>query len=95
MKSFKEYLKEERDCKAEYAKMYGGSNPTAKQKLARKKKTSRKRILRQLGREGKSNDGKEIDHIDGNALNNRPSNIRIISIAKNRSKDNNKWRKNK
>ena len=94
MKSFKQYL-QERDCKAEYAKMYGGSNPTAKQKLARKKKTSRKRILRQLGREGKSNDGKEIDHIDGNPLNNRPSNIRIISIAKNRSKDNNKWRKNK
>ena len=68
MKSFKQYIEEERDCKAEYAKMYGGSNPTAKQKLARKKKTSRKRILRQLGREGKSNDGKEIDHIDGNAL---------------------------
>ena len=93
MKSFKEYLEEDRDCKAEYLKMYGGSNPTAKQKLARKKKTSRKRILRELGREGKSNDGKEIDHKDGNALNNHPSYIRVISRAENRSRNNNKWRK--
>jgi len=83
---------EARDYKAEYAKMYGGDNPTPKQRKAMKKKTSRKRILRKMGREGKSTDGREIDHKDGNALNNGKKNIRLVSRATNRSKDNNKWR---
>lgn len=86
-------LAEDRDYKAEYAKMYGGANPTPKQRIAMKKKTSRKRILRKMGREGKSNDGKEIDHKDGNALNNGKKNIRLVTRATNRSKDNNKWRR--
>ena len=85
-------LTEARDYKAEYAKMYGGNNPTPKQRKAMKKKTSRKRILRKMGREGKSTDGREIDHKDGNALNNGKKNIRLVSRATNRSKDNNKWR---
>jgi hypothetical protein len=86
-------LVEERDYKAEYAKMYGGDNPTPKQRHAMKKKTARKRVLRSMGREGKSNDGKEIDHKNGNALDSRPSNLRLVSRHTNRSKDNNKWRK--
>ena len=86
-------LAEDRDYKAEYAKMYGGANPTPKQRIAMKKKTSRKRILRKMGREGKSTDGKEIDHKDGNALNNGKKNIRLVTRATNRSKDNNKWRR--
>ena len=85
-------LVEARDYKAEYAKMYGGDNPTPKQRKAMKKKTSRKRILRKMGREGKSTDGREIDHKDGNALNNGKKNIRLVSRHTNRSKDNNKWR---
>ena len=85
-------MEEERDYTAEYAKMYGGDNPTPKQRKAMKKKTSRKRILRKMGREGKSTDGREIDHKDGNALNNGKKNIRLVSRATNRSKDNNKWR---
>jgi hypothetical protein len=84
---------EERDYKAEYAKMYGGDNPTPKQRRAMKKKTARKRVLRRMGREGRSNDGKEIDHKNGNALDSRPSNLRLVSRHTNRSKDNNKWRK--
>ena len=86
-------LQEERDYKAEYRKMYGGDNPTPKQRKAMKKKTARKRVLRRMGREGRSNDGKEIDHKNGNALDSRPSNLRLVSRATNRSKDNNKWRK--
>jgi hypothetical protein len=86
-------LAEDRDYKAEYAKMYGGANPTPKQRIAMKKKTSRKRILRKMGREGKSTDGREIDHKDGNALNNGKKNIRLVTRATNRSKDNNKWRR--
>jgi hypothetical protein len=89
----KQGVHEERDYKAEYAKMYGGDNPTPKQRRAMKKKTARKRVLRRMGREGKSNDGKEIDHKNGNALDSRPSNLRLVSRHTNRSKDNNKWRK--
>jgi len=86
-------LAEDRDYKAEYAKMYGGDNPTPKQRRAMKKKTARKRVLRRMGREGRSNDGKEIDHKNGNALDSRPSNLRLVARHTNRSKDNNKWRK--
>jgi hypothetical protein len=86
-------LAEARDYKAEYRKMYGGDNPTPKQRRAMKKKTARKRVLRRMGREGRSNDGKEIDHKNGNALDSRPSNLRLVARHTNRSKDNNKWRK--
>jgi hypothetical protein len=86
-------LAEDRDYKAEYRKMYGGDNPTPKQRKAMKKKTARKRVLRRMGREGRSNDGKEIDHKNGNALDSRPSNLRLVARHTNRSKDNNKWRK--
>jgi hypothetical protein len=89
----KQGVHEERDYKAEYSKMYGGDNPTPKQRRAMKKKTARKRVLRRMGREGRSNDGKEIDHKNGNALDSRPTNLRLVSRHTNRSKDNNKWRK--
>jgi len=88
----KQGVHEERDYKAEYTKMYGGNNPTPKQRVAMKKKTARKRVLRRMGREGRSNDGREIDHKNGNALDSRPSNLRLVSRHTNRSKDNNKWR---
>ena len=39
-------------------------------------------------------DGKDIDHKDGNPLNNSPSNISITSIEFNRGRNNNKGRTN-
>lgn len=89
----KQRVYEARDYRAEYLKMYGGNNPTPKQRRAMKKKTARKRVLRRMGREGRSNDGREIDHKNGNALDSRPSNLRLVSRHTNRSKDNNKWQK--
>ena len=35
-------------------------------------------------------DGKDVDHKDGNANNNSPKNLRMMSVAKNRSRNNNK-----
>jgi len=88
-------LDEARDYRAEYLKMYGGDNPTPKQRKAMKKKTARKRVLRRMGREGVSTDGREIDHKNGDALDSRPSNLRLVSRHTNRSKDNNKWRRSR
>lgn len=34
--------------------------------------------------------GKDVDHGDGNPLNNKPSNLRIMSRKKNRGRNNNK-----
>ena len=31
-------------------------------------------------------DGKDVHHVDGNPLNNRPSNLKLISRSKNRSR---------
>ena len=49
---------------------------------------------RQAIRDGlvKLGDDKDIDHKDGNPMNNSKSNLRVMSRSKNRSRNNNKWR---
>jgi len=38
-------------------------------------------------------DGKDLDHKDGNPLNNSSKNLRMVNRSFNRGRDNNKWRK--
>lgn len=97
MISFLQYItitEADRDYTAERLKLYGGKNPTPKQKAARAKKVNRVLARRELEGEGRvsKGDGKDIDHKDGDALNNSKGNLRVMDRAANRSKDNNKWR---
>lgn len=50
-----------------------------------KKQRNRNKNRRDAMKSGrvKKGDGKHIDHKDGNALNNRPSNLSVISAKKN------------
>jgi hypothetical protein len=78
-------------------RMYGHGKPrselTPKQLANRKKKVARTRARQESnesGRTKKGDDSVEIDHKDGNAMNNKASNLRVISRKKNRSRNNNK-----
>jgi len=97
MISFLQYItitEADRDYKAERLKLYGGKNPTPKQKDARAKKVNRVLARRELERDGRvsKGDGKDVDHKDGDALNNSKGNLRVMDRGANRSRDNNKWR---
>ena len=75
--------------RAAYLKKYGAKPEQRKRRSART--NARNKLIRQ-GR-ASVGDGKDLDHKDGNPLNNAPSNLRLISPELNRSRDNNKWRK--
>lgn len=70
-----------RDYKDEYAKFQA----SPEQKKARAKRNKNRR---ELIREGKvrKGDGMDIDHKDGNPMNNAAKNLRIIPKSKNRAK---------
>ena len=54
----------------------------------KKERAMRNKNRRQAMAAGKvqKNDGREIDHVDGNVRNNSPSNLRVISAKANRVK---------
>jgi hypothetical protein len=69
-----------RDYDQEY-KTYHGTDAQKKRRAARNK------ARRRLEREGRvrKGDGKDVDHRDGNPLNNSDANIRVLSRSTNRS----------
>jgi len=56
-------------------------------KARKKKRSSRNKARQTLIKAGKAKvgDGKDVDHKDGNANNNKKSNLRVTSKKKNRS----------
>jgi len=97
VRSFSQYLSDAADPKtrnyrAERLKFYGGSTPTANQLKNRSKKVSRTVIRNRANRQGRTKigDGKDIDHKDGNALNNAAANLRVMDRSRNRGRNNNK-----
>jgi hypothetical protein len=78
--------------------MYGWDKerPSAKQLANRKKKDKRtvaRRKANASGRTKKGDKSVELDHKNGNANDNSPKNLRVVSTHTNRSRNNNKWRK--
>ena len=70
-----------RNYKEEYKEFHGKPDEIKK----RSKRVLARRLLANMGKVHRG-DGKDVDHKDGNAMNNSPSNLRAISASKNRSK---------
>lgn len=71
-----------RNYKKEYAS-YHGRPSQIKRRAAR---NAARRRLEKAGRVRKG-DGRDVDHKDGNPLNNRPSNLRVTSRRANRARN--------
>jgi hypothetical protein len=79
-----------RDYRKENGDMYGfgpASSVTKKQQHNRKRKTARNKARAILKKKGVAIAGKDVDHKDGNPLNNNPSNLRAESVSSNRSRN--------
>tara|TARA_R110000822_G_scaffold31501_7_gene91202 strand:- start:32 stop:286 length:255 start_codon:yes stop_codon:yes gene_type:complete len=61
---------------------------TAYNRLNLRKIASRMRARRKLQKGGKvsPNDGMDVDHVDGNPMNNKASNLRVVTKSANRAK---------
>lgn len=69
----------------DYDKEYKDYHGTAAQKKARASRNAARAAELKKGTVRKG-DGKEVDHKDGNPLNNRPSNRQVMSRTANRRK---------
>jgi hypothetical protein len=68
----------------DYAKEYRDYHAKPEQKKRRAGRNAARRKLTAEGRVRKG-DGKDVDHIDKNTLNNNPSNLRVLRAKVNRS----------
>ena len=75
--------------RAAYLKQYGAKPEQ------RKRRSARTNARNKMIRSGRASvgDGKDLDHRDGNPLNNSSKNLRMVNRSFNRGRDNNKWRK--
>jgi len=79
----------ERNYRKEYDDYYGVvGHCNATQKRHRKEKYARGVARAMMKRKGKvrKRDGRDVDHKDGNPLNNDPKNLQVMSKSKNRAK---------
>jgi len=77
-----------RNYEMEYKKYQ--SSTKAKKERAYRNAARRRAMAAGKVRKG---DGMDIDHKDGNPMNNLPSNLRVTSRHFNRGRNNNDWRK--
>ena len=95
MKYNKTGLKRKRNYRKEYDAYYGKkSRPstwTKKQKTRRKHKSSRNSARSKMRRKYKLNKNQDVDHRDGNPLNNKLSNLRVQHRSLNRSNHGRKY----
>jgi hypothetical protein len=68
----------------DYKKEYRDYHAKPEQKKRRAGRNAARRKLTAQGRVRKG-DGKDVDHIDKNTLNNNPSNLRVLRAKVNRS----------
>jgi hypothetical protein len=67
----------------DYGKEYRSYHASPTQKSRRAARNAARRQLEKQGRVSKG-DGKDVHHRDGNAENNKPSNLRVVSRKRNR-----------
>ena len=74
-----------RDYKKEYREYHGKPEQI---KRRAKRNSARTILTKRLGKGAVA--GKDVDHRDGNPRNNSASNLRLMSVKKNRGRNNNK-----
>ena len=70
----------------DYAKEYRDFHGKPEQVAARSNRNKARRSMETLGKVQKG-DGRDVDHRDSNPMNNKPSNLRVQSKSRNRSRN--------
>jgi len=80
-------MSDKKPTKRDYSKEYLEFHSKPKQKKRRAQRNNARRKLTRLGRVS-NGDGKDVDHKDRNTSNNSLGNLKVMSVKKNRGKDN-------